>query len=178
MKVGDRVRIKDTVDETRYRRHVVGWTDEMLDEIGKIGTIRAFCPDGIDTTPIDEEGDKSPTYIVDHDLGDIFYWFPEDLEVIGEEKKEEDNMNTNPTVGDVVNGEWEIIAAKRYSLLPDDNFLFIVLCVNPTNYATPYVVWLYNRNDYAYYDGDYVPFLEEALLAFDKRGDISIKAFM
>ena len=87
-------------------------------------------------------------------------------------------MNSNPVIGDVVNGEWEIIAAKRYSLLPDDNFLFIVLCINPMNTAAPYVVWLYNRNDYAYYDGDYCPFLEEALISFASRGSISLKACM
>lgn len=62
-----------------------------------------------------------------------------------------------------------VLKRKPYSDHPDDAFLETVLVHLPDNEITPYVAWMYNKNDDAFYYGDYCRTLEDGLEAFNKK---------
>ena len=73
-----------------------------------------------------------------------------------------------------LNDKW-ILGEKPYSNNPKDDYLRIVLCYLPTNKMTPYVTWIYNESDNAFYEGNYFERIYKAIGDYLIRGSGTAK---
>jgi hypothetical protein len=94
-----------------------------------------------------------------------------------EESREDDAWAILNPVDDIPDDDpqflHDVFEMAPFSLHPSDSYLSIVLC-RIDNDFTPFVTWIYNRNDRAFYHGHYFQHESDARKDFEKRKNTTI----